>query len=179
VRRVHIAALALVALATTVGLGTVEAQPTGPTAEAEPQRTSPGPLAIHLSCRGVASFVEAETGSAWASNNRGGSASAFGYETHRGTADEDAFIEVTDGAGKMKLPGIMIPPIHSGDSQGWRSISNLEVGDLEITGTVSLNFANKLKVSINRATGHIDIRGLGRTGFSGDCRPYDPASRMF
>jgi len=136
---------------------------------------------IHLACHGNASFAERSSGSAFAFNNRGGSANAFGYETHRGIAEDDMFVDVVGGVGRVKLPGVMLPPIHSGDDHGWRSLDELQLGDMEITGRFEINLFNKPSISINRVTGHIDVRGLGRTGFSGECRPYDAsaAARMF
>jgi hypothetical protein len=136
---------------------------------------------IHLACHGNASFVEGSSGSVFAFNNPGGSANAFGYETHRGVAEDDMFVDVVGNDARVKLPGIMIPPLHSGSEQGWRPIDKLVVGDTEITGSFALNFLNKPSISINRVTGHIDVRGLGRTGFSGECRPYDAsaAARIF
>jgi hypothetical protein len=182
--RVNPTNLGAVSMVLTVLLlaGTGASAQTGQPPTTTPSSSVDGPAPaqdIHLSCHGVANFVEGSSGSAFAFNNGGGSANAFGYETHRGSAEEDAFVEIAGGDAKIKLPGIMIPPLRSGDIKGWRPISKLEMGETEITGSVELNFINKLNLSINRATGHIDLRGLGRTGFSGDCRPYDPSARMF
>jgi hypothetical protein len=51
--------------------------------------------------------------------------------------------------------------------------------DTEITGVFVVNFLNKPTISINRVTGHIDVVGLLRKGFTGDCKPYDVSARKF
>lgn len=162
------------------------AQPDGPmpVATVSPSPSPPpavSPAEIHLACHGIATFTEGSSGSAFAFNNQGGSANAFGYETHRGRAEDDVFVDIVAGNARIKLPGIMLPPIHSHDERGWRTVDQLQVAETEITGKFEINFLNKPAVTIDRVTGHIDIKGLGRTGFSGDCRPYDAsaAARMF
>jgi hypothetical protein len=136
---------------------------------------------IHLACHGVASFTERGGASAFAFNNRGGSATAFASENHRAQSDDDLFFDVIAGQGRIKLPAVLVPPIHTGDDRGWRSVSEMQLGETEITGKFEVNFLNKPTFSINRITGHVDLRGFGRMGFSGDCRPYDasPAARIF
>jgi hypothetical protein len=144
-----------------------------------PQSQPQPPPDLHLACHGIASFTERSSGSAFVFNRRGDSASGFVGENHRGEAEGDVYFDLLASGARIKLPGIMVPPIHTGDDHGWRPIHDLQVTDTEIIGRFEVNFINKPTLSINRVTGHIDLKGFSKMGFSGDCKPYEASARMF
>ena len=146
---------------------TVTQQPSAPIAE------------IHLACHGVASFTDTRGGSSLVFTSQGQSASGVASLGQRGVSEDDVFFDLLAGDARIKIPGVLVPPVHTDDDHGWRPINDLQVGETEITGRFDVNFINKPTVSINRVTGHIDLRGFARMGFSGDCKPYDPTARMF
>ncbi len=87
--------------------------------------------------------------------------------------DEQVLVDVVAGEGRIRIPRALLPPLHSGDAEGWRPLSPLTVGDRQISGKFSLNFLNKPSVMIDRVTGHIELEGMGQA-FHGDYRAYDP-----
>lgn len=87
-------------------------------------------------------------------------------------------IELSDGKGRIRLPRIVLPPIHGGNG-GWFDIEKLTVGSRTIEGSAAINFINKPKVHIDRATGTISITGMNGT-YVGRCKRIDPsAARQF
>ena len=161
-----------VALASSVdAVAQTDAAPSSTVATSAPQ--------IHLACDGVGTYPEGSNASAFAFANNGRSVSAGGMEVHRGQVETEVFVDVVGDSGRIKLPGIMIPPIHTHDDNGWRPIADLRITDAEIAGKFEVNFLNKPTVSINRVTGHIDVGGNFKLSFSGECRPYDAGARKF
>jgi len=151
-----------------------------------PKASSDSSLELHLQCAGEGSFTRAHRGSeagsysASASDNRGGFANMQGSASATITTfdetriDDDVLVDITGDQGRIRIPRRMLPPLHSGDQEGWRAISPLSVTNREISGHFSMNFVNKPSVSIDRVTGRIEIAGHRDFGFRGDCRAYDP-----
>lgn len=79
----------------------------------------------------------------------------------------DVQIELYGDHGRIHLGGDLVPPIHSGGSNGWWDLDNLSVTPTLITASYRLNGMNKPKLTIDRRTGHIEIRAM--TTFSGQC----------
>lgn len=137
---------------------------------------APQTLALHLQCVGEGSFTRARRGSAFASDSNGGFASVGMTTFDESRIEDDVLVDVTGDQGRIRIPRRMLPPLHSGDIDGWRAISPLTISDREIAGQFSMNFANKPSVTIDRVTGRIEIAGHRDFGFRGDCRAYDPAT---
>jgi hypothetical protein len=129
---------------------------------------------IHLACDGTVTFPDTEQGTAFVFNSHGDSASARGYATHRGEAEDEVLIDVSGTTGRIKVPAVMMPPLHERTDDGWRPFDTLHVGDTEIVGGFSFNFIDRPSVSINRITGHVEIKGINKRTFIGDCNAYDP-----
>lgn len=62
--------------------------------------------------------------------------------------------------------------IRGGGDEGWWTFQTIDIQPERIEGRISLNFANKPKVVINRRTGDIDIGGVG-IAFSGVCQKVE------
>lgn len=80
-----------------------------------------------------------------------------------------AYVEVSGTYARVRLPDGMVPALHGGDD-GWYDVSSLTVDEREITGKLSINFANHPKLHIDRTTGRMEIDG-GKREFAGDCEP--------
>ena len=103
-----------------------------------------------------------------------GSANASATTFDEARINDDVLVDITGDQGRIRIPRRMLPPLHSSDQEGWRVISPLLVGERDIRGQFSMNFINKPSVSIDRATGRIEIAGHQDFGFRGDCRAYNP-----
>lgn len=83
-------------------------------------------------------------------------------------------VEIVNGAGRIRLPRGLLPPLHGGEG-GWLELRDLVETDNEVTASAAVNFANHPKIRIDRIGGAISIDGTKGT-FSGQCRSYDPAT---
>jgi hypothetical protein len=81
--------------------------------------------------------------------------------------DSEVQVELHDDWGRIHLTGKLVPPIHSGGSNGWWELENVHVGPDTITARYRLNGLNKPRVEINRRTGRIRIDGIEK--FRGEC----------
>lgn len=79
----------------------------------------------------------------------------------------DVQIELYGDHGRIHLGPDLVPPIHSGGSNGWWDLDNLSVTPTLITASYRLNGMNKPKLTIDRRTGRIEIREM--TSFNGQC----------
>ncbi len=79
----------------------------------------------------------------------------------------DVQIELYGDHGRIHLSGPLVPPINSGGHQGWWDLDGLQVTSDQITAGYRLNGMNKPRVTVDRRSGHIEIRG--GTTFSGQC----------
>ncbi len=87
-------------------------------------------------------------------------------------------VEISSGAGRMRIPDPMIPLLMSGDNNGWFPIEELFVGDREITGVVHINLLSQPKLRIDRMTGKLSLSG-GMGDFSADCSAHDVSEPKF
>lgn len=79
----------------------------------------------------------------------------------------DVQIEIYGDHGRIHLSGPLIPPIHSGDSDGWWDIADLRVTRDRITGRYRLNGLNRPTIDIDRRSGRIFLDGI--EDFRGSC----------
>ncbi|WP_448501156.1 hypothetical protein [Sphingomonas sp.] len=79
----------------------------------------------------------------------------------------DVQIEIYGDHGRIHLGPSLIPPIHSGGSNGWWDLDNLIVSPNQIAASYRLNGLNKPKITVDRRTGRIELRAI--TNFSGQC----------
>ncbi len=79
----------------------------------------------------------------------------------------DVQVELYGDHGRIHLGDDMVPPLHSGGSNGWWDLSDLSTTGDRITATYRLNGMNKPRLSIDRRTGQLSITGL--TEFHGHC----------
>lgn len=105
----------------------------------------------------------------------------YGNRTELTTQDFDAsvMIQIWDGGGRIRLPSKLIPPIHSRGDHGWWELENLSTGANTISAEYRLNGLNKPRLTIDRRSGHISIRGTGDYAFSGTCDSADNQQRRF
>ncbi len=83
-----------------------------------------------------------------------------------------------DGGGRVHLSDKLIPPLHSGGTDGWWPLEDLQMGPDRITAHYRVSGLNRLAVEIDRRSGVAEIKG--RPGFSGKCDVGDwGASRRF
>lgn len=80
-------------------------------------------------------------------------------------------IEIIGNEGYIWLPNDLQPPIHSGGDHGWWEIRNMEVTSYQITGRYRLNGLNRPRVTLDRRTNWLEIRG--QRGFEGYCEPSE------
>lgn len=83
----------------------------------------------------------------------------------------DVQIEIYGDHGRIHLGPSLVPPIHSGGSNGWWELDNLVVSPTQITASYRLNGMNKPKVIVDRRTGRIEIKAV--TNFAGQCDSGD------
>ncbi|RZA29417.1 MAG: hypothetical protein EOP02_04585 [Proteobacteria bacterium] len=105
----------------------------------------------------------------------------YGNRTELTTQDFDASvtIQLWDGGGRIRLPDNLIPPIHSRGDHGWWELDDVSTGPNTITAQYRLNGLNKPRMTIDRRSGRISIRGSGDYAFSGTCDSVDSQERRF
>jgi hypothetical protein len=81
--------------------------------------------------------------------------------------DSEVQVEFRDGRGRIHLTGKLIPPIHSGGTNGWWELENVAFGPDKINAQYRLNGLNKPKVEIDRRSGRVKIDGIEK--FRGEC----------
>jgi hypothetical protein len=130
---------------------------------------------LHLVCVGGGEGNRATVSSAYGQDNHGNSAWGQVIGQRAVPFDDQVNIELNDdGAGRVRMPRVMLPPLHGG-SDGWFSLKSIKRTDDEITGTVQVNFINSPKLRLDRTTGRISIAGKAGN-YSGECQPYNPAT---
>lgn len=85
-------------------------------------------------------------------------------------------VSLHDGSGRVHLPKQLIPPLHSGDDEGWWNLDKLSVGHDDIRATFRVNALNKPTLHIDRRSGMITIDGGFQ--FEGRCEA-DEGHRRF
>lgn len=105
----------------------------------------------------------------------------YGNRTELTSEDFDASVSIQlwDGGGRIRLPKKLIPPLHSRGEDGWWNLDALVTTRDTITAQYRLNGLNKPKLTINRRSGRISIRGAADYAFSGTCDTVDNEQRRF
>lgn len=105
----------------------------------------------------------------------------YGDRTELTTQDFDASvtIQLWDGGGRIRLPGKLIPPIHSRGDHGWWELDDVVTGRDTITAGYRLNGLNRPTIAIDRRTRRISIHGAADYAFSGSCDTADNTERRF
>jgi hypothetical protein len=135
---------------------------------------------LGLVCFGDGSKTGLATGTTWRWNR---SRDRYEYdrysETQREVFDASITIQTWPGGGRIRLPKSLIPPINSRGSQGWWDLENVSIGPDTVNATYRLNGLNKPRISIDRRSGRITIRGTGDYGFRGTCDQIAHGTRRF
>lgn len=105
----------------------------------------------------------------------------YGNRTELSSQDFDAsvMIQLWDSGGRIRLPNSLIPPIHSRGDHGWWELDTVNQGRDTITAQYRLNGLNKPRITIDRRSGRISIRGTAPYTFTGTCDTVDNAERKF
>lgn len=86
--------------------------------------------------------------------------------------------EFRNGGGRVHLTEKLIPPLHSGGSDGWWPLEDIQMTGDRITARYRVSGLNRPTVDIDRRTGMAEIKG--RPGFTGKCDSGDwSSSRRF
>ena len=149
-----------------------------PASQPTARASAPEPLALALHCAGEARHNAARHSSAVIFGPHG--TATAGATTHElQDSDDEVFVRIENGQGRVRVPAIMVPPIHGGGVEGWWQISNLRATDDEITGNISFNVFNNPSIRIDRLNGSIQIEAMAHTGFRGSCAADDVSHRKF
>jgi hypothetical protein len=137
------------------------------------------PAALDLVCDGMGTIQESRSTTADVYTSQGGS--AFGSATTSGKARIPAQVqfEMKGQSGRIHFPKSLVPAINGGGVDGWWPVTDLVIGDTEITGRFRLNFLNKPSIRIDRVNGSVEIQGFARLGFEGKCAREDRTQRAF
>lgn len=105
----------------------------------------------------------------------------YGNQTELSSKDFDAsvMLQLWDGGGRIRLPDSLIPPIHSRGDHGWWELDNVSMGRDLIQASYRLNGANKPKLTVDRRSGRISVRGAYSYAFNGNCDTVDNQQRRF
>lgn len=152
-------------------------KPGGAASEAKPAPVTPAVLTLVCYGQGQHATYSSHTGYEW--NNK-----TKRYEpTQRVESGTEQFnsgvqIDIRGDEGRIHLSEKMIPPLHSGGSDGWWPLQNLSLTADRITARYKLNGLNTPEINIDRRSGFLEIKGM--TPFSGKCDLGDwGASRRF
>ena len=129
---------------------------------------------FHLVCEGGGAAVKRHAVHGFARNSEGQTVTATAVEAYDRNYSDQVKVEIVNGAGRIRLPRGLLPPIHGGDG-GWLDLHDLAETDNEVTANAAVNFVNHPEVRIDRLAGAISIDGRDRT-FAGKCQPYDPVT---
>jgi hypothetical protein len=105
----------------------------------------------------------------------------YGDRTELATSDFDAsvMIQLWEGGGRIRLPTSLVPPVHSRGDHGWWELDDVSQGRDMITAQYRLNGLNKPRVTIDRRSGRISIRGTSTYAFTGTCDTVGSEKRRF
>ncbi|MEG3082075.1 hypothetical protein U1707_00330 [Sphingomonas sp. PB2P12] len=87
-------------------------------------------------------------------------------------------VQTWDGAGRIRLPRSLIPPISRGNN-GWWDLYDVSVSSEVIRASYRLNGLNKPKIVIDRRSGRITVQGTANYGFRGTCDMINHEPRRF
>lgn len=138
------------------------------------------PVDLGLVCYGDGARPALATRYGWQWNERRDRYD-YGNRTELTREDFDAtvMIQLWGNDGRIKLPGKLIPPIHSRGEGGWWHLDDVYVTSDEIRGTYRLNGLNKPRLTINRRSGRITINGTSSYSFRGNCDSIDKDHQRF
>jgi hypothetical protein len=86
-------------------------------------------------------------------------------------------VEIRGDMGRIHPPKRLVPPLSSGDQDGWWPLTELEVTPDRIHARFRMNGLNKPQITIDRRSGHLTLEGV--ENFEGDCNAVDPNARKF
>lgn len=86
-------------------------------------------------------------------------------------------VEIHDGAGRIRPPKSIAPPLSSGSNGGWWQLHDLTVTPDRIQGSFKFNGMNVPKISIDRRTGFMTMKGSET--FEGTCTAVEPDRNRF
>jgi len=135
------------------------------------------PVSLGLVCFGEGQKPAAANRWGWQWNWKTGRYD-FGNRTELTTRqfDTSVMIQIWDGGGRIRLPKSLVPPIHaSGSRDGWWDLYDVFDDPGTIRATYRLNGPNKPRVTIDRRSGRITIKGFANYGFRGSCDTIDGA----
>jgi len=124
------------------------------------------PFQLRLVCEGVQSEAPGERMSAreMQAHREAGPPALVGASTEVKRRVE---VAITGASGRIRLPRGMVPNLSSKTPDGWLPVSDLSVGEEEITGRFSLNMMNHPTLVIDRVSGELTLTGMTR--FRGAC----------
>jgi hypothetical protein len=127
---------------------------------------------LHLICGGGGSANRVSSSSIYAQDSNGNSGTATITSNGSQGFEDQVNVEIVNGAGRIRLPRTMLPPVHGGED-GWMRLTDIHETPNEITAKAVVNFMSHPNIRIDRISGTISISG--RVGqFSGSCEAYDP-----
>ncbi|WP_349999205.1 hypothetical protein [Stenotrophomonas lacuserhaii] len=85
-------------------------------------------------------------------------------------------LEIHDGAGRIRPPKNMAPPLSSSHS-GWWPLQDLAITEDRIQASFRFNGLNVPKISVNRRTGYMTMSGSET--FEGTCTAVEPDRNRF
>ncbi|KAB7646136.1 hypothetical protein [Polymorphobacter fuscus] len=89
------------------------------------------------------------------------------------SVDATVTLQLWENGGRIRLPKELVPIIHSGANDGWWALNDVVAMPDVITASYRLNGLNKPKVSMDRRSGRISIRGVSPYEFTGQCDVID------
>lgn len=111
---------------------------------------------LHLICGGGGSANRVNQSNVYAQDSNGNSGTAT--ITSRGLQDfeDQVKVEIVNGAGRIRLPRTMLPPVHGGE-EGWMRLTDIDETPNEITAKAVVNFMSHPDIRIDRISGIITI----------------------
>jgi hypothetical protein len=126
---------------------------------------------LHVICVGGGSHLQENSMFAMAHNNHGGSAWGQSVGISHDGYEDAVSIDIVNDEGKIRLPRVLLPPIHGGDN-AWFKLTDLKQGEREITASATVNFVTHPKIRLDRYSGTISIDGRMGT-FTAQCQKVD------
>jgi hypothetical protein len=132
------------------------------------------PLDLHLVCTGGGTQSKPNSTSLYATNGNGDYSSATINGSSTADFADTVRIDITGQTGRIRVPQMMMPPIHGGKA-GWFDLRKISATGDEIDAVATINFLNKVKLRLDRLTGDATFTVL-HGQFAGHCVPFDPAT---
>ncbi|MCS4279013.1 hypothetical protein [Stenotrophomonas rhizophila] len=86
-------------------------------------------------------------------------------------------VEIHDGEGRIRPPKSIAPPLSSGSNGGWWQLHDLSITPDRIQGSFKFNGMNVPKISIDRRSGFMTMKGSET--FEGTCTAVEPDQNRF